>query len=67
MIQRGILTLTFLFNAGYCAAVGGPVEKRPGRLGRRVQSIQRHQTDQIVRPRAVLLQFGIVETSQHGG
>ena len=41
--------------------MGGPIEKRSGRTGHRVQPLQRCQTDQIVRSRAILLQFRVVE------
>ena len=47
---------------GRCVALGRTVEERPGRIGHRVQSVQRYQTDQVIRPRAVLLQFRVVET-----
>jgi hypothetical protein len=64
-LARG-LSLQFSSIAGHCATLGGSVEERIGWLGRRVQSVQWRQTDQIVRPRAVLFQFRVVEMSQMG-
>lgn len=60
------LSLSLSSIAGHCATLGGPIEERFGWLGRRVQSVQWRQTDQIVRPRAVLFQFRVVEMSQMG-
>jgi hypothetical protein len=49
-----------MFGIGRCASLGGPVEKRSGRIGHRVQPVQWCQTDQVVRARALLLQFSVV-------
>jgi hypothetical protein len=48
-------------HTGHCVALGGSLEKRSSWLRRRVQPLQWHKTNKVVRVGAVLFQFRIVE------
>src|SRR5882762_5727497 len=49
------------YHTGYRVALGRSLKKRSGRLGRRIQPFQWHETHKVIRPRTIVFQFRIVE------